>query len=80
MRKLVAAAALLSTAIAAPAVARDGAPYVGVDAGVVRPDNLKLRLETATASIDNAETLRHKWGYDVDAVFGWDFGRFRLEG
>ena len=24
--------------------------------------------------------LRHKWGYDVDAVFGYDFGMFRVEG
>jgi len=80
MRKLVIAAALLSTAIAAPAFARDGSAYVGIDAGIVRPDNLKLRFVNSATSVDNGVVLRHKWGYDLDGVFGYDFGMFRLAG
>jgi hypothetical protein len=80
MRKLVAAAALLSTAIATPALARDGSPYVGIDAGVIRPNSLNLRFTNSATAIDNALRLKHKWGYDADAVFGYDFGMFRLEG
>ena len=80
MRKLVIAAALLSTAVATPALARDGAPYLGIDAGLVRPNNLNLRFSNSATSISDAVVLKHKWGYDVDAVFGYDFGRFRVEG
>src|SRR5947209_18221139 len=40
MRKLMIAAALVSTAMATPAMARDGAPYVGLDVGVLRPSPL----------------------------------------
>jgi opacity protein-like surface antigen len=80
MRKLVVAAAFLSTAIATPALARDATPYVGIDAGLVRPDKLKLRFVNSATSVDNGVVLRHKWGFDGDAVFGYDFGMFRLEG
>ncbi len=80
MRKLMIAAALVSTALATPAVARDGSAYVGIDAGVVKPSSLDLRFTNSAVSVDNGERLRHKWGYDVDAVFGYDFGMFRLEG
>jgi opacity protein-like surface antigen len=80
MRKLVVAAALLSTVMATPAFARDGSFYAGIDAGAVKPDRLKLRLDSGSASISNAMKLRHKWGYDFDVVFGQDLGRFRLEG
>jgi OmpA-OmpF porin, OOP family len=80
MRKLVIAAALVSAAVATPAVARDGAPYVGIDAGVLRPDNLDLRFVNSAVSINNGMILRHKWGYDLDALFGYDFGMFRVEG
>src|SRR3954471_3488924 len=80
MRKLVIAAALLSTATATPALARDGAAYVGLDAGLLRPNSLKLDYSSATTTIDNALRLHHRWGYDTDLVFGYDFGMFRAEG
>ena len=80
MRKLVIAAALLSTAVATPAFARDGAPYVGIDAGLVRPDKLKLDFVNSRTSVGDGIVLRHKWGIDADAIFGYDFGLFRVEG
>src|SRR5258708_36592349 len=51
-----------------------------MDAGVMKPWSLDLRFTNSAVSVDNGERLRHKWGYDVDAVFGYDFGMFRLEG
>lgn len=60
MRKLVIAAALLSTAVATPALARDGAPYLGIDAGLVRPNNLNLRFSNSATSISDAVVLKHK--------------------
>jgi hypothetical protein len=80
MRKLMIVAALVSTAIATPALARDGAPYVGIDAGLLRPSSLHLRLTTSTTAFEDAITIKHKLGIDGDAVFGYDFGMFRVEG
>src|SRR5947209_10728795 len=79
MRKLVIAAALVSTALATPAFARDGAAYVGIDAGVMKANSLKLKFTNSATSVSDAVRLKHKWGYDLDAVFGYDFGMFRLE-
>ena len=80
MRKLVVAAALLATAAATPAFAHDNSAYIGIDAGIVKPDNLKLRFVNSAVSVDNGEILKHKVGYDLDGVIGWDLGMFRLEG
>ena len=80
MRMLIIAGALVSVEIAGPALARDGAPYVGVDAGIMKPEPLDLTFSNATMSASDAIRLRHKLGYDFDAVVGYDFGLFRLEG
>ena len=80
MRKLMIAAALVSTALATPALARDGSIYVGLDAGLLRPDSLKLDFDNGSTSVRDGLRLRHKWGFDVDGVGGYDFGMFRLEG
>jgi opacity protein-like surface antigen len=80
MRKFMIAAALVSTATATPALARDGSAYVGIDAGVQSASRLTARFTNANVSINNAEMIKHKLGYDVDAVFGYDFGMFRVEG
>src|SRR4051794_40596041 len=76
MRKLMIAAAVVSTAVGTPAFARDGAPYVGVDVGLLRPSPLKVRLTSSPGTFDNAMRIRHKLGIDADAVFGYDFGMF----
>ena len=80
MRRFVIAAALACVATAAPAWARDGAPYVGIEAGVVQPSMLNLELRNANVSVSNAMRIKHKYGYDVDAIGGYDFGMFRVEG
>ncbi|HWI88178.1 MAG TPA: hypothetical protein VNS11_02910 [Sphingomicrobium sp.] len=90
MRKLLFAAAA-TVAIAAPAAARDGTPYVGIDAGVMLPHSETLfgsinfiAPATGTAAPNFNRTsigsFRYKMGWDVDAVGGYDFGMFRLEG
>src|SRR4029079_4985287 len=80
MRKLMIAAALVSTAVGTPALARDGSAYVGLDVGLLRPSRPKIRLTTCSGTFENAIRVRHKLGIDADAVFGYDFGMFRLEG
>src|SRR5438270_7247417 len=80
MRKLIIAAALVSTVAATPAFAGDGAAYVGIDAGVIKPNRLNLTFRNSATNIPNGERLGHKHGYDVDGVIGYDFGLFRLEG
>jgi opacity protein-like surface antigen len=81
---LATAAALV---IATPAVARDGSPYIGIEGGVLFP-----KSQNVNASIDFANTgvtdytatrvgrIKAKTGFDVDAIAGYDFGMFRLEG
>ena len=61
-------------------MARDGAVYVGVDGGVVRPRHLKLTFINSAVAVPNGERLSQKTGYDVDGAVGYDFGMFRLEG
>src|SRR6478672_9874521 len=80
MRKFVIAAALACAATAAPAWARDGSIYAGVEAGAVQPGMLNLELRNATVSVSNAMRIKHKYGYDVGLFAGYDFGMFRVEG
>ncbi|MFN3943358.1 MAG: outer membrane protein [Allosphingosinicella sp.] len=75
MRKYIfmaAAAAMIST----PAVAREGAGYIGADFGAMRVNDLRFDLrntETRVASVG----FRH--GYDASMFAGYDFGAFRVE-
>ena len=75
MRKLAAAVALASTALATPALARDDSWYVGVGGGVMIVEDLGLDIST----FKDAATLDHKTGYDFEGVVGYDFGGFRAE-
>ena len=76
MRKLAIALALSSTALAAPAMARDGAFYVGIEGGAMIVEDLDLDI----GNFNNNVTLDHKYGFDVDYVAGIDLGAIRLEG
>ena len=84
MRKLAIAMALASTALATPAVARDNSWYVGVEAGPMLVEDTELDYEGPTTAgplfIDEAITIDHKMGFDVDVIGGYDFGGFRVEG
>jgi opacity protein-like surface antigen len=81
MRNLAVALALATTALAGPAFAKDGAFYVGVDAGGMLVEDTKFDIRNAagTTKTGNAVSLDHEYGYDVDGVVGYDFGMFRTE-
>ena len=98
MRKLIIAATVM-TAIASPALARDGAPYVGIEGGVLFPRNTAYQVNsirvqsvptgggllgqtvtTTNNSYGSGFVVDYKNGLDVDAIAGYDFGFFRLEG
>lgn len=75
MRKLAIAMALSSTVLAAPALARDGAPYVGAEFGA-------MIVEDVDFSIGNRESaffVDHDYGYDGAIFAGYDMGIFRIE-
>ena len=74
---------LVATAMAlAPSasLARDGAPYVGIEGGVVKPEKLKLDYQLRSLALNDGIVLEHRTGFDVDLIAGYDFGRFRAEG
>ncbi|MDT7529396.1 OmpA family protein [Sphingopyxis sp. SE2] len=75
MRKLAVAVALASTTLTSPAMARDDSWYVGVGAGAMLVEDLDLDIGT----FNNAGTLDHRAGYDVEGTVGYDFGGFRAE-
>ncbi|WP_375402044.1 OmpA family protein [uncultured Sphingomonas sp.] len=80
MRKLAVLMALASTALASPVLARDNAWYVGVEGGAMIVEDLDYDVTTAAGvGTSNAISIDHDYGYDVDAVIGYDFGGFRLE-
>ena len=86
MRNLLLAAAA-TLAIASPAAARDNSAYVGIEGGVLFPKSTKIN-----GSVDFTDPLipdllstrlgsvKYKKGWDIDAIAGYDFGMFRLEG
>jgi OOP family OmpA-OmpF porin len=75
MRKLVLGMAMASTAIASPALARDGAWYVELDGGPMIVEDIEFDLGAAA----NAVHVDHHKGYDFGGVVGYDFGFIRLE-
>jgi len=80
MRKLAVALVLGSTALAGPALAKDGSFYLGVEGGAIisQATNFDLRQ---TSGVAYKAPLRQKFktGYDADGVLGYDFGMFRTE-
>src|SRR5690348_14677 len=85
MRKFL-LAAVATAAIATPAFARDGSPYIGIDLGVMKPQDTNLRTNIdfgdpiGVRSSGDGMIVDHKVGYDVDVNAGYDFGMFRIEG
>src|SRR3954463_9699846 len=72
-------AAVAAGAIATPAVARDG-PYVGVEGGLMFIQSHTDDYQGVTGLTDGTIRIKHKTGIDVDAIAGYDFGMFRVEG
>jgi len=75
MRKLVIGMAMASTALAAPALARDGQWYVEVDGGAMILEDIDFDI----GALNNAATIDSDVGYDFGGIVGYDFGGFRLE-
>ncbi|HEY0013895.1 MAG TPA: OmpA family protein [Allosphingosinicella sp.] len=75
MRKLAIAVALSSTVLATPALARDGAWYVGGDFGAMIVEDVELDV----GATEDAIVLDHEYGFDGSGFVGYDLGAFRLE-
>lgn len=77
MRKLAIGLALASTALASPALARDGQWYVGVEGGAMIVEDTDFDVTRgATTTSGKFDT---PVGYDFGGIVGYDFGAFRLE-
>jgi len=70
---------MASTALASPAIARDGQWYVELDGGVMIAEDNTFDIQDANG--DNIDTfeLDSDYGYDFGGLVGYDFGAFRLE-
>lgn len=75
MRKFVIGMAMASTALTAPAMARDGQWYVELGGGPMIVEDVTLDVDD---NLDDAEIGLDE-GYDFGGVVGYDFGAFRLE-
>jgi outer membrane protein OmpA-like peptidoglycan-associated protein/opacity protein-like surface antigen len=75
MRKLAIVVALSSTVLATPALARDGAWYVGGDFGAMIVED----IEYDVGATEDAIVIDHEYGYDGALFVGYDLGAFRLE-
>ena len=78
MRTLLLATAA-SLAFATPALARDGSIYAGVEGGALFVGDMDV---DGAVDFDDplVADIDFKTGYDIDAILGYDFGMFRLEG
>jgi len=78
MKKTAILLAGTACVVAAPASARDGQFYIGLDGGI----SIESEAEADLAIVDPplpGVTAPTENGYDIGAVFGYDFGAFRLE-
>jgi len=72
--------ALAGTALAGPALARDKAWYAGIEGGALLIENIDFDVTGVQgAETSNGVSVKHKMGYDVDGIVGYDFGGFRTE-
>lgn len=75
MRKLAIVVALSSTVLATPALARDGAWYVGGDFGAMIVEDVEFDV----GAREDAIIVDHEYGFDGAGFVGYDLGMFRLE-
>jgi len=73
-------AAVAAAAIATPALARDGSPYVGVEGGLMIVEDMDQDVTIGAERYNDGISIDFKRGLDVDAIAGYDFGSFRVEG
>ena len=75
MRKLAIVVALSSTVLATPALARDGAWYVGGELGGMIVEDVDVDI----GATNDALKIDHDYGYDGALFTGYDLGGFRIE-
>jgi len=81
MRKLAIVMALATSALATPALARDGAWYIGAEGGGILAEDSDFDITKGTApGGKNSFSVDTKIGYDFDGIIGYDAGMFRIEG
>jgi len=73
-------AAVAAAAIATPALARDGSPYVGIEGGLMIVEDMDQDVRIGTDRFDDGFQVDFKRGIDVDGIAGYDFGPVRVEG
>ena len=79
MRKYL-LAAVAAAAITSPAMARDGAGYVGVDLGALLVEDVRIDVRNAAGqTFEDYAVGDHKFGYDAGLNVGYDFGAIRAE-
>jgi OOP family OmpA-OmpF porin len=83
MRKLAIVVALSSTVLATPALARNGAWYVGGDFGGMIVEDIGFDYGVGptvpSGGGNNQLVLNHNYGYDAGLFVGYDLGMFRIE-
>ncbi|MEL7445041.1 MAG: OmpA family protein [Pseudomonadota bacterium] len=79
MKKSAILFATTAIAVTAPAQAREGEVYIGIDAGLSVGDQVDVDIAD-TDPQQNAAFAETEMGFDVGGVIGYDFGPFRLEG
>ena len=75
MRKIAIALVASAAVTASPALARDGAWYVGGDFGGMIVEDTEIDVN----GLEDAITLDHDYGFDGALFTGYDLGAFRLE-
>src|SRR6185312_10489994 len=78
-------AATAALVVGAPAAAQSAGPYVGIEGGIQFPRSTSVDATVSDSTgtlgtVGDAGRIRYKNGYDVDAIAGYKFGLFRLEG
>ena len=86
MRTLTLALAAAGTMLTTPALARDGQPYLGIEAGAVFPESFDYDLEGTPALVTPGDDDGRPFvfaegdnGWEGDILVGYDFGLARLE-
>lgn len=72
--------AVATIAFPSAASARDGLPYLGLEAGVTKPRTVKLDYNLRALAVDDGVALEHKSGFEADLLAGYDLGLIRIEG
>ena len=75
MRKIALGMAVAATALASPALARDGQAYFGADIGYADPNN----HDVINNGVDDGTRVNEDNGYDLGAFLGYDWGPIRTE-